>query len=67
MARKSNGTYRLCVDFREITRVIKEDAHALPPMTNILDKLQKANYINAIDMDAFWTYQCPCDVLTFDW
>ena len=44
MARKSNGTYRLCIDFREINRVTKKDAYPLPPMTNILDKLQKANW-----------------------
>ena len=26
MVRKSNGTYRLCIDFREINRVTRKDA-----------------------------------------
>ena len=60
MARKSNGTYRLCIDFREINRVTKKDAYPLPPMTNILDKLQKANYISTIDLDQAF-HQVPLD------
>ena len=60
MARKSNGTYRLCIDFREINRVTKKDDYPLPPMTNILDKLQKANYISTIDLDQAF-YQVPLD------
>ena len=51
MARKSNGTYRLCIDFREINRVTKKDAYPLPPIANIMDKLQRANYISTIDLD----------------
>ena len=58
MARKSNGTYRLCIDFREINRVTKKDAYPLSTMTNILDKLQIANYISTIDLDQVF-YQAP--------
>ena len=60
MARKSNGTYRLCIDFREINRVTKKDASPRPPMTNILDKLQKANYISTINLDQAF-HQVPLD------
>ena len=51
MSRKSNNTYLLCIDFREINRFTKKDAYPLPPKTNILDKLQKAYYISTIDLD----------------
>ena len=51
MARKSNSIYRLCIDFREISQVTKKDAYLLAPMMNILNKLQKSNYISTIDLD----------------
>ena len=60
MARKSNGTYRLCIDFREISRVTKKDAYPLPPVTNILDKLQRAYYISTINLDQAF-HQVPLD------
>ena len=59
-ARESNGTYRLCIHFREINQVTKKDAYPLPRMTNILDKLQKANYISTIDLDQAF-HQVPLD------
>ena len=60
MARKSNGTHRLCFDFKQINRVTKQDVYPLPQMTNILDKLQKANYIRTFDLvQAF--HQVPLD------
>ena len=60
MVRKSNRSYRLCINFREINRVTKKDAFPLPPMTKILDKLQKANYISTIDLDQAF-HQVPLD------
>ena len=51
MARKSNGTYHYCIDLREMNLATKKDAYPLPPKMKILDKLQKANYSNTIDLD----------------
>ena len=60
MARKSNGTYCLCIDFREINRVTEKDVYPPPPIMNILDKVQKVHYINTIDLDQAF-HQIPLE------
>ena len=37
MARKSDGSYRLCIDFRKINEVSKKDAHPIPFIPKILE------------------------------
>ena len=58
MARKSDGTYRLCIDFRKVNEVSKKDAYPLPHMTDILDKLNSARYISTLDLNKAY-HQIP--------
>ena len=44
-------THGLFIDIREINQVTKKETYPLSPMTNILDKLQNANYISTIDQN----------------
>ena len=39
LAKKSDGTWRFCVDYRGLNRVTKKDAYPLPPIQTILDAL----------------------------
>lgn len=55
LVKKSDGTYRFCVDYRRLNRVTVKDAYPLPRITSILDKLRGANYLSTIDIkSAFW-------------
>ena len=49
MARKPDGGYRFCLDFRKFNSVTLKDAYPLPRMSGILDKLRSAKYISKID------------------
>lgn len=61
MVRKPNGTYRLCIDYRDVNKVSKRDAYPLPSMSNILDTLQEANYISSIDLELSF-HQVPLEL-----
>ncbi|MGZ4850011.1 MAG: reverse transcriptase domain-containing protein, partial [Candidatus Bathyarchaeia archaeon] len=39
LAKKSDGTWRFCIDYRGLNRVTKKDAYPLPPIDAILDAL----------------------------
>ena len=50
MIRKPNGTYRFCVDYRDLNKVTRRDAYPIPNMDMILDKLRQARYLTKIDL-----------------
>ncbi|KAL6419699.1 hypothetical protein ACFW04_011264 [Cataglyphis niger] len=60
MIKKSNGTYRFCLDFRKLNAVSKKDAYPLPYMNSILDKLRAARYISTIDLSQAY-FQIPLE------
>ena len=55
LVRKKNGSYRFCVDYRQLNAVTKKDAYPLPYISSILDQLRNAKFISSIDIkSAFW-------------
>ena len=58
MHRKSNGSYRFCIDFRKFNAITKACAYPLPQMDAILRKLQKAKYISTLDLSSAY-HQIP--------
>ena len=60
MIRKSDGTYRFCVDYRDLNRVTRKDAYPIPSMDSILDKLRRARYLTKIDLKQAY-YQIPME------
>ena len=48
--RKSDGSHRFCIDFRDLNLRSKKDAYPLPYMDAILDKLRRAKYISKVDL-----------------
>jgi len=47
---KKDGTYRFCVDYRKVNDVTRKNAHPLPNIDSILDRLRNARYISKVDM-----------------
>ncbi|XP_014208619.1 uncharacterized protein LOC106639490 [Copidosoma floridanum] len=50
MIRKSDGSYRFCIDYRDLNKQTRCDAYQLPNMDAILDKLRKAKFLTKIDL-----------------
>ena len=50
MVTKSDGTYRMCLDFRKVNEVAKKDVYPLSHMDTFLSKLRSAKYIMTIDL-----------------
>ena len=47
---KSDGTNRLCVDYRRLNAVTRKDRYPLPPIDTLLQQLQSAQYYSKIDL-----------------
>jgi len=60
MIKKPNGSYRFCLDFRQLNSVSKKDAYLLSYMNAILDKLRSASYISTIDLSQAY-FQIPLE------
>ena len=60
MIRKSNGTYRFCVDYRDLNKVTRRDAYPIPNIDTILDKLRQARYLTKTDLRQAY-YQIPLE------
>lgn len=55
LVRKSDDSYRFCIDFRKLNAVTKKDSYPIPYISAILDKLRCAKFISSIDIkSAFW-------------
>lgn len=69
MARRSDGTYRLCIDYRQLNAVTRKRAHPIPPIDSMLDNMKNARYITKVDMSlAFHQVQVDpdsCDYTAF--
>ena len=48
--RKSDGSIRLCVDYREINKVTPLDRHIIPTLPQILDNIGHAAVLSKIDL-----------------
>lgn len=55
IVRKSDNTYRFCVDYRKLNKVSIPDAYPLPFVSATLDKLRDAQYLTTLDIEsAYW-------------
>jgi hypothetical protein len=49
--RKTNGSLRLCIDYRGLSEVTRKDAYPLPRVDDTLDELKYANFYSQIEID----------------
>ncbi|KAL7290003.1 hypothetical protein TKK_0015735 [Trichogramma kaykai] len=60
LVKKSDGGYRMCIDFRDLNARTVKDAYPEANMDMILDRLQNARFISTIDLKAAFL-QVPLD------
>jgi len=55
LAKKKDGTWRFCVDFRRLNAVTQKDRYPLPRVDESLDALGKAKYLTTFDLtQGYW-------------
>ena len=52
---KSNGTYRMCTDYRKVKSVTKTDSFPIPRIDDCIDKVGNSKYVTKFDLlKGFW-------------
>ena len=52
---KSNGTYRMCTDYRKVNCVTKTDSFPIPRIDDCTDKVGNSKYVTKFDLlKGFW-------------
>ena len=52
---KSNGTYRMCTDYRKVNSVTKTDSFPIPRIDDCIDNVGNAKYVTKFDLlKGFW-------------
>ncbi|WP_435316579.1 reverse transcriptase family protein, partial [Klebsiella pneumoniae] len=55
---KSDGTHRLCTDYRKLNQVTRMDAYPLPRIDDLIDAVGQAKFITRMDLLKGY-YQIP--------
>ena len=55
LVRKEDGSFRFCIDFRQLNKVIVHDKYPLPRIDDLLDTLGKSHYFSSLDLaSGYW-------------
>eukprot|EP00731_Ephydatia_muelleri_P023225 Em0015g808a len=55
LAKKKDGSFRFCVDYRRVNDVTKKDVHPIPRIDDALDTLAGAKWFSTIDLaSGYW-------------
>jgi len=55
LAKKPDGCYRFCVDYRRVNAVSRKDAYPIPDIQDAFDSLREAKYFATIDLPSgYW-------------
>jgi len=50
LVRKKNGEWRMCIDFRKLTKLLLKDPYALPFIDELLESVHGATIFSALDL-----------------
>ena len=50
LVKKSDGSLRLCVDYRRLNQVSQFDAYPMPRVEELIDRIGKSKYISTMDL-----------------
>ena len=60
LTKKSNGKWRMCIDYRQLNAKSEPDAYPLPRINHILDRLRESRFFTSLDLrSGYW--QIPVD------
>ena len=55
LVRKEDGSFRFCIDFRQLNKVTKHDRYPLPRIDDLLDQLGHSRYFTSLDLaSGYW-------------
>ena len=55
LVRKKDGSIQMCVDYRRLNSVSREDAYPMPCVDDLIDRLGKARFITTLDLTrGYW-------------
>lgn len=55
LVRKTDDTWRFCVDYRKLSKVTNKDRYPLPRIDDDLDTLEGSKYFSSLDMKSvYW-------------
>nr|GEW62555.1 putative reverse transcriptase domain-containing protein [Tanacetum cinerariifolium] len=63
--KKKDGSFRMCIDYRELNKLIVKNRYPLPRINNLFDQLQGSSVYSKIDVrsgHAIRTDKCTCSI-----
>ena len=60
LVHKTDGTWRLCIDYQELNKIIFWNRYPIPQIDDLLDQLKQAKYFNKIDSNSGY-HQVPIE------
>ena len=60
LAKKKDGTWRLCIDYRSLNKITIKNRYPIPQIYDLLDQLRGAKFFTKIDLKSGY-HQVPID------
>ena len=60
LVQKKDGTWRLCIDYRVLNKIIVQNRYPIPRIDDLLDQLKGAKYFSKIDLK-YGYHQVPIE------